>query len=974
MKTKNINLRKLKMILAILFVLTAAFSYGGRRLLTDRPFAVSREFDGPSGVFAGSSGRVYVVDAGKKSVLILNRNLELEYTIDASDNGFYYASLVAEGSDGSIYISDAKYSGRGTELGAERIFRYDINGANPRLIYSFDYTESADPPMQYGRIKSMTEIDGSLVFSMLGEDFEGIEINIWDVKTNTLQPASRFELPGIYIADADVIAETLMPVFATKIGQIGFFDENGATLILTGYEGRNPWYVKSDGGSIYYADLSSSQIIRSQIIRMSTSGEELEAEVVIESADPLYSVFVMDDRIFATDYMGIYVASETTGEIVYLDSPALANGTMRTVVWITLFVSVALVFALALIILIPVFKRKKSATFQRMMIVIVSSISVGTLASYITLNQMVSSRHDAIMDQLDLFCDTLINATDIETLQNITRISDYMEDDYKLVKSALDRLTNLTYENEVFYYYIVYMSDGETIYGVMDYEETMTARQPFYHFGEEIYTDPFLGESVQIRADVSSYGNWSFALKPIYGEDGVVAVMEVGVNLDDFSAQNRALVINIILTVAAATVVLLMLIIETIFYFEHLETLRGDLTEPRLARAGGYPLRTLIFITFLADCMQDAFISIYANQLYQPMLGIPQGIGAALPLSGQVLAAALFAVMGGSLIKALGTRRTLIGGFGIQLVGFVICAAMGDYLGLLAGKLLIGSGMGLIIVSINSLSAVEPTEDARAAAFTAVSAGTLAGVTAGSGMGSVILSLGNFSTVFIVGAGILLIGLFMTLTASGAAVAEPELPAEEKVSIFKFLADRQVITFLTLILTPFLIALSFREYFFPIYAADNGVSEADIGRVYLLCGLVVIYAGPYLTETLINKLGVKWTVVISSALMCSATLLFAVSPTLAAAVTGLVLLSVATSFGYAAQSTYYSTRPSVARYGESRAMGLYSLFDNSGQALGPVVYGLSVFGGYRMGLLIIGVVITLLMVLFVTVNAKDKDA
>ena len=152
-----------------------------------------------------------------------------------------------------------------------------------------------------------------------------------------------------------------------------------------------------------------------------------------------------------------------------------------------------------------------------------------------------------------------------------------------------------------------------------------------------------------------------------------------------------------------------------------------------------------------------------------------------------------------------------------------------------------------------------------------------------------------------------------------------------------------------------------------------GISETMIGRIYLVCGLFIIYAGPPLTQVLISRLGGKWTVALASLLICLAPLLFVLSPTVPSAVAGIVLLSLSLSFGYAAQSTYYSGLPGVTGFGESRAMGVYSLFDNGGQTIGPVVYGIAMMGGYRAGLLVICTVLIVLLGLFLLCSRNRCD-
>ena len=219
-----------------------------------------------------------------------------------------------------------------------------------------------------------------------------------------------------------------------------------------------------------------------------------------------------------------------------------------------------------------------------------------------------------------------------------------------------------------------------------------------------------------------------------------------------------------------------------------------------------------------------------------------------------------------------------------------------EYLGLLLGKALIGIGVGALLVSSNSVAASAQSEEEAAEAFTAVNAGTLAGITVGAGIGSIILSFSNFATVYYAGGLILLLGLLLAIF--GEDYKEAAMRRQrEKMHALRFLADRSVWTFLLLMLMPFLIAISYREYFFPLYAAEMGVTETDIGRIYLLCGLVVIYLGPVLTRALIERLGGKWTTVLASGMMIIATLLFAFVPTMGAAVVGQLLLSDSISYG-----------------------------------------------------------------------------
>lgn len=955
--------KKLALILGAACLLLAALCWVFRPLFTDAPFSTAYAFDGPSGVFPGESGRLYIIDQGKKTVLITDGQGKLLRSIDCGTDGDsepYYASLVAEGADGSIYVADTRYAGQGTRISQERIFRYDADGENGTCIYLIDYEAiEQEAPLQYGNILSLREENGALVFTRKTDN--GLAVCQLDLASGRLQSAG-YDLPGQYISDADAEPGTLRPIFTNRLGQVCTVTD-GATEVLLD-EGRTSWMLCAEEGRIYYSDIAANAVLCYDL----ETGRE---EIVLEAPDILYGVQTAGGRLYTTDYMGYYMLED--GEASYVDALTYSQPLLRCALWAALFLGGLLAVAVAYLLLAPALHRPKSELFQRMAIVLGVSLCMGCLVGYITITQMVSNQKATVMEQLNLFCDILVENTDTEALANIDSLADYKGEDFNQVKEPLDALTRMGYENGMYYYYAIYSTDGEIIYTIMDFEETLPARYPVYAYGEEGYTEVLAeGESVEFGGDVSSYGSWAFVLKPIRDAAGTpIAIMEVGTNLDDLDSQIQELVKEVALTILSMAVVLLMIIVEIIFYAEHRERKRKNLALPGLAAQ--FPLRLLIFLAYLVDCMQDAFVSILANQLYTPILGIPQSVGAALPLSAQVFAAAVMAFLGGGLSRKAGVKKTLVGGFLLEITGCLLCGAGGTYFSLLGGKAVIGMGLGLIIVSLNAIAARGEDEAESAKAFTDISAGTLAGVTAGAGVGSIILSFGHYSMVYFAGAAILLIGLALSFSGRDykeAAVAK----AKEEVGFFRFLFNRQVITFLLLMLLPFLMGLSFREYFFPIYAAELGMSETMIGRLYLICGLLVIYAGPQLTSKLIARLGGKWTVALASGLIIAAPLLYAAIPTLATTIVGVLLLSVAISFGYAAQSTYYSELPSVEHYGGGRAMGIYSLFENIGQTIGPMIYGLAMMLGYRSGLGLIGGAMLALLLLFLACNGKKKDS
>lgn len=928
----------------------------------EKPLKTSYEFSSLSGVFTGVNERTYVIDGAKKKLLVLDGDSALKTVIhgEKEDEGFYYASLVCDDLENNIYVADTLYTEMGTILAAESIIKYDQKGRFKEIVYEIKYDDSEFAPLQYGNIQSLSEVEGQLIFTIKRPG--GLNVVRLDLTTGEKETKS-YDLGDSQISSAGVDLESLLPVFITRTGDVCSVKADlSIDILVSGHKAGTPWKLDYFEGEVYYTDLSSSELNKVNLEGIN--------ETVFQAEETLYTVSVKDGEILTTDYIGIYALE---GKDVAYKVSVEAGSILKSAAFLLSILMILLTSLFLLLNIAYLLKDiSKNKSFQKSMIIITVSLFIAALVVYLSLSNMLQVVNHNTMRELNFFCEIMVEATDVEALSEIKEVSDHGGASYLEVKNQLDKIAHATYESELYYYYVLYRHEGEMIYGVMDYEDTMTTKHPFYSWGGNDYTEVFEKQiSIEVSNDVSTYGTWSFILKPVMDQEGnVIAVMEVGVNTDELQKKQKGLIKDIIITIACSVIVMIIIMLEIVFFLQYKDR-KGKYVEKMMCPTGfRFPVRSLIFLAFLADSMQDAFMPILASKRYEMIFNIPRGIGIALPITAQLFMSAVFAFLGGTIITRIGVKKTLLNGFLAQLLGFAVCAFSSSYVSLLIGKSFIGIGMGLIIVCVNAIAAVSENESALT--FGEINAGILAGVTAGVGVGSVILSIGNYATVYVVGASILLLGFIMAL------LGEDYLPSISKrvkdgASILKFVVNKKTATFLLLILMPFLIALSYREYFFPLYAQHMGISESNIGYLYLICGLIVIYMGPFLTKTLIDKWGVKITIIASSLLMCVASLLFATVSSLATAIIGVIILSFAISFGYAAQSTYYTSLPMVSNYGEARSMGVYTLFDCGGQTLGPIIYGSVMVFGYRPSVAFVGGGLTILLLIFIVANYKRGD-
>lgn len=965
MKTNFLGRNRLPLLLTAAVLLTAV-CWWKSSLFSTRPFAAEYAFDGPSGVFHGGSGNTYVIDSGRRKILLLNQEMEYVRTIaggSTAEGAFYYAGAVTDG-PGGIYVADAVYAGVGTIVQSERILRFAPDGSGGEVLYQIDYPDMDAAPRQYGRIKSLTLENNALRFTTA----EGSRVGVYtyDLDSGAAERA-EYDFGDRYVFFCTLDPASGRPVIVSGDGGICTIGDDGAVRLLVQSKASPYQAAVTEDGMVWYSEPAVNALMR---VRPSGAAEFI--------TDQLFAYYVSSygDAVYVSDGSGFAVWKD--GGLTYIGSVPVAGRTLRNCVWLLLLLD-------ALILLVLLFWAMRYVVrgwlsyvfFRRIAVVILAAAAVSSAAAWHILHTAFRQEDAAIMDQIEAVANEIVARTDVALLKRISAGKGCRTAYYNELKDRLDAVIKAAYGRGEYFYYLTYVVDRGYICTLMDYEDSVLAWLPFGAYGVDIYTDVFeTGQPALIEGEVSTWGSWTLLLQPVLDDGGqVVAVQEVGFNYDNQRIARRETIAGTVLTILFGAIVLVMLMIEGIYFTEHRRKKRAlsSRTDGHADPVDVLPLRTLIFMAYTVDCMQDAFISILTTRLYQPFLGIPQSVGAALPISGQVLAA-VFAVLGGFLANRIGAGRVICAGFLLEASGFLLCGALLSYPGILTGKLLAGAGIGMVTVGVNTTAACSAGKDESVEAFAGITAGTLAGVSAGSGLGSTLLSFGGYRLVFFTGTAILLAGFLLTAGSASPASgpAEDAGVRAEGGSIGGFLWGRGgTLPFLAMVLTPFMVGIYFRDYFFPVFSAENGMTEAGIGRIYVLCGLLVIYLGPPLTKYLEERLGGVRMVLAASSGIALASLSFGLVPTMAGAIIGVFLLSAAVSVGYTAQSSYYSLLPKTAEFGEGRAMGVYSLFDNGGQTLGPIIYGYAMLMGYQAGMFSIGCGLMLLTVAFAAVKRKE---
>jgi predicted MFS family arabinose efflux permease len=156
-----------------------------------------------------------------------------------------------------------------------------------------------------------------------------------------------------------------------------------------------------------------------------------------------------------------------------------------------------------------------------------------------------------------------------------------------------------------------------------------------------------------------------------------------------------------------------------------------------------------------------------------------------------------------------------------------------------------------------------------------------------------------------------------------------------------FLRDRAVWSFFVFIFLPVTACGLFLGFLFPLFAEEQGCSINEIGLAFMLFGAASVYLGPALTRLTTALFGARRAMPVGALTMTAALLLFAAFQSLGAAYATIILFGLTESLVFNQGMSYYSSLPSVRRFGADKAMGVYNVFESGGEALGPMVFGLA---------------------------------
>lgn len=916
----------------------------------------------------GSSGQLLLIDRGKTAIEILGDNQVLEKRLNGEDSdGFYYAEHIAQAEDGTMYISDRAYltAGDATKT-VERVL--ELRDRDTRTVWQSILEGSGVSDEQGAAIKELQIYDGAVYFLRA----ESYGLGLYRFAGDDEPALIRRIYCGDVINDASIDLSTNTIVMATRRGYVRVLkgDDRIWRTVSSDAQHWMPQCISARNGQAWVSDGFANRVCRFVPER-----PEEGFETVYTGDAGFIDIQASSDgsTLLASNGAGFYQidvkGASYAGEVVSARFPLTVG--LR----VCLCISALIGLWLLRLVFLWFLRLLRTESVLRIVLVVIAAASVSVFVAYSLMVDLFEQEDNTLVENMKLFAESVLQGTDAEDLNALKWEQDYGTSAFMRVRRPLDSLLALAHAEENYYTYALYRLDGETLRFVMDSDDSVMCGQP-YEMPDRTYLAEVQrsGKSYALRTHTAK-GSFIEVLIPVADASGNrFAIMEIGLDLGLRNRVRAKAMLNMILNVICATAVVVMLVLEIIFLISFKEKLRDRQRTPGAVLDGPcmVPVRTLMFLIYTADCMQEAFIAVLCVQLYRGGLPFSDGTAAALPISAELLAMAVSSSICGRAAQRYGSRRVFTVGMTVQIIGFLICPVLGSYVGLFLGKILIGIGMGAVYVSCNTVAASGETPESSSEAFAGVAAGTISGIAAGAGLSSVFLSIGGFRLVYLISALFAFAGLLLVNT-TGDVRSKPQESTlgTQEISTARFFANRRVPAFFLLILVPFMMTPSYRVYFFPIYAQEQGISEVRIGQIYLLCGLLVLYLGPKLSGVILKHLGSFWGMLSATLLAGGAMALFVAFPGVWSVITGILLVYGAFAFGSVCQYTYFQNLPECLSYGEGKSMSAFSVFENIGSTMGPMVFGTLLHMGYRSGLFVFCGALLALGALFAVLALTD---
>ncbi|QTA82471.1 Major facilitator superfamily transporter [Desulfonema limicola] len=434
-------------------------------------------------------------------------------------------------------------------------------------------------------------------------------------------------------------------------------------------------------------------------------------------------------------------------------------------------------------------------------------------------------------------------------------------------------------------------------------------------------------------------------------------------------------------------------LVISIFFFVELLILEMQLLEKKISVSSlnlkkntinFLSIRPIAFIFIFGIDICISFLPLHMANLYNPdhpIFGLSKDIVMGLPISMQMFFTSISLLISGAWCDKRGWHEPFLIGLFLSGSGFIYAWLAPNAMQFIFSLGLVGMGYGLSLMASQGFIIAHTDSKNKAQGMAQLSAGIYSGSICGGVAGGMLADRIGYQPVFFVGGGILFFLILYTFLIMRDAMQKPVLadPGQPQTQapfkfkyILQFLFNKPIFMLIFFYGLPWYIMLvGFLNYYSPIYLKSIGTSQSNIGRIFMIYGICLMYIAPLISKYVGNSKNKKLYIIIGSFIgsLCIANFYFFKNTSgMTAVVISIFLLGISACF-IPLRNAYVLDFEISQKLGGGKAMGILNSVLRLGQVSGPILFGwLFITLGSDQGIAIAGTVYLIMTLIFVLVR------
>ena len=1021
-------MKTLKMVVFGLLTLISFFLFFNKENITLKPWLIEQTLE-LIGNASGNGKATAIIADSSKTIVVVNNESELMYKLQAGTDttrSFVSAELVDMDEENNLYVYD-KIFGGAFEENTERILKYSSMGKFVSVLYAYSY-KNEDFIITKGKISGMVSSGDELYVARL--QHEGFYLECVSTRqVGESQTLAFVAYPDAFreLLYCRINATNKSIVWTTKTGTILQYGFSG-TLVnkIIADDSVSHYMAVSDGGN----NLIYTDILNCEIGSMDTNtGKRAQLfQRPMSEGNFYYYINYKNNAIYASYNDNDVLIIDDNGKYKNIDSYLFSKNDiiLRYILFFLGIVDVILMVFIFVWGIMFLSKQKPSGVLKQIILVGTCIIFGAGISSIILLREMQKQYTENTFNELENISRLMATSIDINVINELYSPVQFTSEEYRNFSDKIKIFfSELQFEGKQVYIIIRMERDG-IVYSMYDLEYSSGIFYPFGKYEDSVIEPVYTSGKYSHIIENTSYGTWIEVIGPIFDRDGnILAAIETGYNIQTVEKENRKIIIQLTLFILATTVALLLVAIECLLMFDTYKRNKNEITGNKTAELKPNVLKLIIglllnayqkdkykgpaiplpvsktvinhlfnsyktskeasfhpeliraaafFLYFSVNCA-TALLPVYAASLYIPVFSLPRELIITLPFTILVIFTVSALILIPNILEKAGIKKVSLISAILFFTGNVLCVIAENIIHLSVGYALLGFACGTFGLLFNTIiGAQENTADVNNG-FAHLNASYLAGVSAGIVAGSIIAQFFPYRTVFWFASGISLLFLAIIIFSIRSELVRHYYDVkfvkekdDKKFALIKFIFKPVVLCTLLLALMPYVVTMSFTEYFMPVFGMENGLNEANIGQLMLLSGLFTILFGTSLCKFAGKNIPIKIIVLLSILLDAGAMYIFSLDISINMLIVSILLLAIVNIFALTNIQTYFALLYQAENVSSVKALGIYSVVENLSMAIGPVIFSYILTYGIGPGMRILAVAMCGCTIVFAIVS------